>query len=151
VPPRRPARVAIVSLLVCALCMLVALARPAQSHGSTRAEKLLLHAVNDVRANHGLRRLRIGASVQSGAHYWARYLLHHDTFRHGRLVVANAENIGWLTCRDGWARTLVRMWMNSYTHRIHLLDPNFRRIGVGVAGGSWSGWGCVRIGVNRFR
>jgi len=151
VPPRRPVRVAIVSLLVCALCMFVALARPADSNGATRAEKRLLHVVNNVRENHGLRRLRIGASIQSGAHYWARYLLRHDTFRHARLQLADAENIGWLTCRDHWARTLVRMWLNSYTHRIHLLDPSFRRIGVGVSRGSWSGWSCVRIGVNRFR
>jgi uncharacterized protein YkwD len=151
VPPRRPVRVAIVSLLVCALCMLVALARPAQSHGATQAEKRLIHAINDARANHGLRRLRLGGSLQSGAHTWARYLLRHDSFRHGRLQYANAENIGWLTCRSGWAHTLVRMWLNSYTHRIHLLDPSFRRMGVGVARGSWSGWSCVRIGVNRFR
>jgi uncharacterized protein YkwD len=150
VPPRRPVRVVIL-LLVCALCTLAALVRPAHSNGATQSEKRLLHAVNDVRANHGLRRLRIGPTIQSGAHYWARYLLRHDSFRHGRLVLADAENIGWLTCRDGWARTLVRMWMNSYTHRIHLLDPSFRRIGVGVARGPWSGWGCVRIGVNRFR
>jgi len=138
-------------LLVCALCTLVALARPAQSRSATRAEVRLLHAVNHARANHGLRRLRIGSSLQSGSHSWARYLLYHDVFRHGRLKVADAENIGWLTCRDGWARTLVRMWLNSYTHRIHLLDPGFRRIGVGVAGGSWSGWSCVKIGVTRFR
>jgi uncharacterized protein YkwD len=151
VPPRRPARVAIVLLLVCALCTLVALARPARSSGATRAELKLLHAVNHARVNHGLRRLRMGASMQRGAHDWARYLMRHDSFRHGRLVMADAENIGWLTCRDGWARTLVRMWLNSYTHRIHLLDPSFRRIGVGVARGSWSGWSCVRIGVNRFR
>jgi uncharacterized protein YkwD len=144
-------RVAIVLVLVCALCVLVALARPAQSRAATKAEKRLLHAVNDARANHGLRRLRLGSGMQSGAHDWARYLLRHDTFRHGRLVSADAENIGWLTCRNGWARRLVRMWLDSYTHRIHLLDRSFRRIGVGVASGSWSGWGCVKIGVTRFR
>jgi uncharacterized protein YkwD len=138
-------------LLVCALCILVALARPAQSNAASSAEKRLLHAMNDARSNHGLRRLRLGSGIQRGSHDWARYLLRHDTFRHGRLVLANAENIGWLTCRRGWAHTLVRMWLNSYTHRIHLLDPSFRRVGVGVARGSWSGWGCVRIGVTRFR
>jgi len=101
--------------------------------------------------NHGLRRLRIGSTIQRGAHSWARYLLRSDGFRHGRLQYADAENIGWLTCRDGWAYTLVRMWLNSYEHRIHLLDPSFRRIGVGVAHGSWSGYRCVNIGVTRFR
>jgi uncharacterized protein YkwD len=107
--------------------------------------------VNDARAAHGLRRLHLGSWLQSGAHDWARYLLRNDTFRHARLASGTAENIGWLSCRDGWARTLVRMWLDSYTHRIHLLDPSMTRIGVGVAVGRWSGWSCAVIGVTRFR
>jgi uncharacterized protein YkwD len=107
--------------------------------------------LNNARANHGLRRFRLGSSIQSGAHYWARYLLRHDSFRHGRLEVAMAENIGWLTCRRDWAHDLTRMWLNSYAHRVNLLNPSFRRIGVGVTRGSWAGYGCVRIGVTRFR
>jgi uncharacterized protein YkwD len=117
----------------------------------SRGELRLLHAVNDARAAHGLRRLRVGSTLQSGAHSWARYLRIHDTFQHARLASGTAENIGWLTCRDGWARTLTRMWLNSYTHRIHLLDPSARRIGVGVSTGRWSGWSCVKMGVTRFR
>jgi uncharacterized protein YkwD len=107
--------------------------------------------MNDVRAAHGLRRVRLGSTIQSGAHYWARYLLRHDAFFHARLSSGTSENIGWLTCRSGWARTLVRMWLNSYTHRVHLLDPSARRVGVGVARGPWSGWSCVRMAVTRFR
>jgi uncharacterized protein YkwD len=89
--------------------------------------------------------------MQSGAHYWARYLLRSDSFYHGRLQVATAENIGWLTCRRDWAHYLTRMWLNSYDHRIHLLDPSNRYIGVGVSTGRWGSYGCVRIGVTRFR
>jgi uncharacterized protein YkwD len=150
VPPRRPAGVALV-LLVCALCVFVATARPAPARAATTAERHLLHVLNNARANHGLRRLRFGSAIQSGAHYWARYLLRNDTFRHGRLQYASAENIGWLTCRRDWAHDLTRMWLNSYAHRVNLLNPSYRRIGVGVATGSWAGYGCVRMGVNRFR
>jgi uncharacterized protein YkwD len=95
--------------------------------------------------------LRLGSTLQNGAHYWARYLRRHNTFYHARLASGTAENIGWLTCRSDWAHDLTRMWLNSYTHRIHLLDPSARRIGVGVAKGSYSGWSCVRVSVTRFR
>jgi uncharacterized protein YkwD len=127
------------------------MARPAPARTATRAELHLLHVLNNVRANHGLRRFRIGSTLQSGAHHWARYLRRNDTFRHARLASGTAENIGWLTCRRDWARDLTRMWLNSYVHRVNLLNRSFRRIGVGVARGSWSGYGCVRIGVTRFR
>jgi uncharacterized protein YkwD len=129
----------------------VALTRSPSAQGATHNELRLLDRVNDARAAHGLRRLHLGSWLQSGAHDWARYLLRNDTFRHARLASGTAENIGWLSCRDGWARTLVRMWLDSYTHRIHLLDPSMTRIGVGVAVGRWSGWSCAVIGVTRFR
>jgi uncharacterized protein YkwD len=138
-------------VLVCALCVLVATARPATTQAATKAEHHLLHVLNNARANHGLRRLSLGSTLQSGAHYWAKYLRRHDTFYHARLASGTAENIGWLTCRRDWAHDLTHMWLNSYTHRIHLLDPTARRIGVGVAKGSYSGWGCARVGVTRFR
>jgi uncharacterized protein YkwD len=142
--------VAIITLL-CALCAVVALTRSPSAQGATHAELRLLKVVNNARAAHGLRSLRLGSALQDGSHYWARYLLRHDTFRHARLASGTAENIGWLTCRDGWARTLTRWWLESYSHRIHLLDPSATKIGVGVASGRWSGWSCATIGVTRFR
>jgi uncharacterized protein YkwD len=138
-------------IVVCALCAVAALARPVDAKATTRGETRLLHVINDVRAAHGLRRLRLSSTLESGSHYWARYLRIHDTFQHARLASGTAENIGWLTCRDGWARTLTRMWLNSYTHRIHLLDRGARVIGVGVSTGRWSGWSCVKMSVTRFR
>jgi uncharacterized protein YkwD len=138
-------------VFVCALCAVVAVMRSPNAQGATRAELRLLGVVNDARAAHGLRRLRLGWTIQNGAHDWARYLLRYDTFRHARLPSGTAENIGWLSCRDNWARTLTRWWLESYVHRINLLNPRFTRIGVGVASGRWSGWSCATIGVTRFR
>lgn len=117
----------------------------------TRREDRLYNAVNRARVNHGLRRLHVGSTLQTGSHSWARYLLLHDTFYHGRITSGTSENIGWLTCRRHWAAKLVHMWLDSYTHRIHLLDPSNRRIGVGVSHGRWSGYGCVNMAVTRFR
>jgi uncharacterized protein YkwD len=117
----------------------------------TRAERLLIHAVNDARRAHGVRRLTLAGTLQTGSHRWASYLLYHDAFFHGSLGYGVRENIAWLTCRDGWARTTVRMWLNSSGHRSALLDRGARRLGVGVARGNWSGWSCVRMSVARFR
>jgi uncharacterized protein YkwD len=117
----------------------------------TRLEHRLYHAVNRARVNHGLRRLHIGSTLQTGSHSWARYLLRHDSFYHGRISYGTSENIGWVSCRPHWARKLVRMWLDSYTHRIHLLDRSNRRVGVGVANGGWSGYNCADMAVTRFR
>jgi uncharacterized protein YkwD len=117
----------------------------------TRAERTLLHAINDARAAHGARRLSVAGTLQTYSHRWASYLLRANAFYHGSLGYSVRENIAWLTCRSGWARTIVRMWLNSSAHRSALLDRTARRIGVGVATGRWSGWSCVRMAVARFR
>ena len=148
VPLRRTARIALIVML-CAIA--VGVSRPSSAGAMTRSELRLLHVVNDTRASHGLRRVRVVSTLQTASHAWARYLRQHSAFFHGRLSAGTSENIGWLSCRQGWARTLVRMWLNSPAHRVHLLDRSARRIGVGLAKGPWSGWSCVRVGVTRFR
>jgi uncharacterized protein YkwD len=117
----------------------------------TRAERTLIHAINDARAAHGARRLRVGSTIQTSAHRWAAYLQAKDAFYHGGVGPGVRENIAWLTCRSGWARTIVRMWLNSSAHRPALLDRTAWRIGVGVSTGRWNGWSCVRVAVARFR
>jgi uncharacterized protein YkwD len=111
----------------------------------------MIRGVNDARAARGIRRLRLGPVIQAGAHRWAAYLLARDAFFHASLAAGVRENIAWLTCRSGWARTIVRMWLNSPVHRDAMLDRSARRIGVGVATGRWSGYRCVRMAVARFR
>ena len=148
VPFPPAARVFLTAIALVAIC---ALARPTTADASlTRSEARLLTAVNKARANHGLRKLRVGSALQESAHDWARYLRRHDAFYHGRLASGTSENLAWLTCRDHWARVMVRMWLRSPTHRPHLLDRSARRIGVGVGRGEWSGYNCVWIGVTRF-
>jgi uncharacterized protein YkwD len=137
--------------LVCAVAFCAICAAPAQA-GPTWREARLLQVMNNNRAVRGLPRLHFGATIQTDSHSWARYLLVHDAFYHyGRLPAGTSENIGWLTCRRGWARMLVRMWLNSPAHRVNLLDRSARRVGVGVAGGSYASYSCARMAVTRFR
>jgi uncharacterized protein YkwD len=147
--PRLPLARTLLVALACGLTL--GFSRPAPAHAATTAEVQLLHAMNNARAARGLVRLRLGSGVQTGAHSWAWYLLRHDAFRHGSLSAGTSENIGWLTCRSGWAAALVRMWLASPGHRANLLDRSARLVGVGVARGSWQRYACVRMAVTRFR
>jgi uncharacterized protein YkwD len=145
--------VARVLLVTLALAGALAVLRPAPAQAArvTKAEARLLNVINNSRANHGMRRLQVGRRLQPAAHDWAIYLRRHNAFYHGRLRIGTSENVGWVSCRSGWAGTLVRMWLRSSSHRPHLLDRSARAIGVGVSTGSWSGYGCVRMAVTRFR
>ena len=150
-PPRTAPSVLVVITIF--LAGFVGFAKPSEALAAnpTRAERLLIHAVNDARGARGVRRLTLGGTLQEGSHRWASYLLVRDAFFHSSLGAGVRENIAWLTCRDGWARRIVRMWLNSSAHRSALLDRSARRLGVGVATGGWSGWSCVRMAVARFR
>jgi uncharacterized protein YkwD len=151
VPHPPTARIAL-AVLVLVTAFAVALARPAPAQADpTRSEGKLFRVINDVRRDHGVRRVRIGSRIQKASHRWARYLRTHNAFYHGRMRAGTSEIVGWLTCRRGWARTLARMWLNSSSHRPYLLDRSARRVGVGVSKGRWSGYGCVRMAVVRFR
>lgn len=129
------------------------LAKPSEASAGTptRAEKILIRAVNYARTSRGYRRLHVGSRIQSGAHRWAAYLLAKDAFYHGSFPSDVRENIAWVTCRSGWQRAIVNMWLNSWVHRDALLDRSARRVGVGVATGRWNGYRCVRMAVARFR
>lgn len=150
-PPRTgPCWLAALALF---LAGLVGFAQPeaASAGNPTRAERILIRAVNNARGSHGVRSLRIGSTIQTYSHRWASYLLWHNAFFHGSLDYGTRENIAWLSCRDRWQKTIVRMWLNSSAHRSALLDRSARKLGVGVATGRWSGWSCVRMAVARFR
>ena len=148
--PPRTAPCALVAITLF-LSGFVGFAKPSEAFAVTRAEKILIRAVNNARTSRGLRSLRLGSFLQYTSHRWASYLLYHDAFYHGSLGYSVRENIAWLSCRAGWAGTTVRMWLNSSAHRSALLDRSARKLGVGVATGNWSGWSCVRMSVARFR
>lgn len=143
----RPPRTAL-AVLACAGAL--AAAAPADT-AATRGEKRLVAKINDVRAAHGLRKLRFASRLHRNARSWAVHLLRTDSFYHGSLAAGTAENIAWATCSWAKPRRIVRMWMNSPSHRSILLDGGYRVVGPGVAKGSWRGYGCVRVVVARFR
>jgi uncharacterized protein YkwD len=140
----------LIALLVCAGAL--ALAAPAQSAAPTPMERQLIAKINQTRAAHGLRKLRLGPRLQAGSHAWSRYLMRVDAFRHsGQLIAGTGEILAWGTCSWFGPLRAVRMWLNSPSHRALLLRPGFRYVGAGWTAGNWRGYRCVEMAVARFR
>jgi uncharacterized protein YkwD len=119
----------------------------APAAGTTR-QMVLLETINAVRRAHGLAPLRIDPSLTDAARFHTLDMLRRDYFAHGdfanRMVRFRAhgptvgENLAW-DSGSGSARVLVDAWLASPDHRANLLRPGFRRIGIGLARGSFLG------------
>jgi uncharacterized protein YkwD len=116
----------------------------------TAGERSLLGEVNAVRRSHGLRPLSVDPSLFRVARAYSASLLRSNQFTHGamgaRLAASGArgpafgENLAWGTGPYAAARFVVRSWMNSPGHRANLLRPGWRRIGLGIAKGTFQGY-----------
>ena len=137
-----------VSLLACT--GVLALAAPAET-APTTMERRLIAQINDARSERGLRKLRIGPTIQVGAHSWARHLRLSDSFHHARVRAGTGEVLAWGTCSWFNPAAAVRAWLRSPSHRYVMLRPGFRFVGAGWSRGSWSRYSCVEMAVARFR
>jgi uncharacterized protein YkwD len=146
----RPLRGLPLVLGVLACVAVLGLAVPAGA-APTRMEMRLVAKINDTRAAHGLRRIRIGSRLAQGAHRWSLYLLQADSFLHARLAAGTGENLAWGTCGYMSPGAAVRMWLNSSAHRAVMLGRGNRYVGTGWAAGRWQGYSCVKMVVARFR
>jgi uncharacterized protein YkwD len=98
----------------------------------------VIRAINRARASHGLRRLLAGRRLARAADAHTRNMLRANFFSHGAFTqrvrrFARYRSIGEtlaMTSRCS-ARRVVRMWLNSPSHRAVLLSRRFRRVGVG--------------------
>ena len=111
----------------------------------------LLQAVNQTRAAHGLRPLRIDTTLVRAARSHSVQMLHGNVFTHGdfhgRMVEFHVvgptagENLAWGSGAYAAAATIVREWLASPEHRANLLRPGWTRIGIGIARGMFLGNG----------
>ena len=138
----------VVALLACT--GLLAQAAPAVA-APTTMERRLIAQINDARTDRGLRRLRIGPTIQAGAHSWARHLRRSGSFHHARVSVGTGEVLAWGTCSWFSPAAAVRAWLRSTSHRYVMLRSGFRFVGAGWTRGSWRGYGCVEMAVARYR
>lgn len=111
----------------------------------------LLQDVNRTRVAHGLHPLRLDATLVRAARSHSIAMLHGGYFAHGdfpaRMVAfhvhgpAAGENLAWGSGSEGSPATIVAEWLASPPHRANLLRPGWTRIGIGVARGTFEGYG----------
>lgn len=129
---------------------------PGDEQSATAAA--LVCDLNTVRAQHGLQPLRPDARLAAAAQDLATDMAAHHFLSHissdgrtplerltasgymglGALVL---ENLDWGSDVFSSPLATTYAWMNSDTHRAHLLDPAVRDVGVGIARGSMTAAG----------
>ena len=127
----------------------------AQASTLSQNERSLLGALNDVRAAHNLRPLKVDPKLVTTARAYSTAMIQQDVFTHGafaeRLASSGArgpafgENLAWGTGRLAGARNIVRMWMESPGHRENLLRPGWTRVGIGARVGNFLGYAGATV------
>ena len=126
----------------------------ARSRASYRSstERVVFKLLNDIRRDHNLPPFTFSAALRTSARehssdMLARQYFEHDapneTFDHRIRRHLNSslvgENIAWGTGRYATPEGLVKLWMNSPTHRHIILMRGLHRVGLGVAIGKFDG------------
>jgi uncharacterized protein YkwD len=111
----------------------------------TPGEVAIVRVMNTIRATNGVPPLRIGRLLSRAARAHSVDMVRRGYFDHGPFVQRLrrfgvrapyvGENLASGT-RPLSAAAIVQMWIASPPHRQNLLDRDFRRIGVGLAGGN---------------
>ena len=111
----------------------------------TPGELAIVRVMNSIRASNGVPPLRIGRALSRAARSHSVDMARRGYFDHGPFVQRLrrfgvrapyvGENLASGT-KPLSAAAIVQMWIASPPHRQNLLDRSFRRVGVGLAGGS---------------
>jgi uncharacterized protein YkwD len=136
------------------LCM-VALAPAAGAATRRTAASGFLQAVNQTRAQHGLRPLRLDQHLVLAARAHSTEMLRTNVFSHGdfhsRMVAFHVvgpqagENLAWGNGSFATPATVISEWLASPEHRANLLRPGWTRIGIGLARGTFLGNGASTV------
>jgi uncharacterized protein YkwD len=156
------------ALLACGLALLLAGLAPGRAHpasgsrvSATALESGIFRALNDVRAEHGLRPLRVSTALTAAARQHTFEMLDDGYFEHESANGAPfwkrveryypqgagswdvGENLMWSSASLRASRA-VEIWMESPGHRENILSPAWREIGVaavhsGTSTGSYGG------------
>lgn len=107
-------------------------AADASQAGLSAVESEIIRLTNQHRAAHGVQPVQHDPALSANSQEWSDHMAAHRDFRHsGKWNVA--ENIAATTETNPSAATIVDMWMNSDGHRANILNPDYNKIGVGLA------------------
>ncbi len=143
-----------ICVLFAAALLVILFAPAAGAARKASNEATLLQAVNATRRAHDLQPLRLDVRLRTAARSWSGSLLRSNTFTHGdffgRMKAFHVsglagENLAWGTGSYASAGSVVAMWLASPGHRANLLKPSYRRIGIGIARGTFQGYAGASI------
>jgi len=130
-------RLTLLSLFL-AIALTGSLEGPAESSAAS-SEARMTAAINNIRASHGLRPLRLSSGLTSSARRRARMMVRRDVFGHfpssARHFTPIGEVIGLRWGGRPGTGTVLRQWMNSPGHRNVLIHRSMRYIGTGKVRG----------------
>ena len=125
------------------------LAPAAGAQTKTSAVNSLLQAVNQTRVAHGLRPLKVDATLVRAARSHSAEMLAGNYFSHGdfhgRMVAFHVrgpqagENLAWGNGSYAQPSSVIASWLASPMHRAVLLRPGWNRIGIAVSVGTFMG------------
>jgi len=136
-----------------ALSAFLGSAAGAGARGLSSPEASLLQTMNAVRTSRGLPPLRLDVRLLRAARGHSADMMHRQYFAHGavaaRVLAQRArgpvygEDLAWGTSVT--AQWVVDKWLASPRHRAVMLRPGFRRIGIGIAYGTFAGHGGAAV------
>jgi len=136
-----------------ALSAFLGSAAGAGARGLSSPEASLLQTMNAVRTSRGLPSLRLDVRLLRAARGHSADMMHRQYFAHGavaaRVLAQRArgpvygEDLAWGTSVT--AQWVVDKWLASPRHRAVMLRPGFRRIGIGIAYGTFAGHGGAAV------
>jgi uncharacterized protein YkwD len=146
--PRMPIKKKILLAFLASFALLGP-AAGAQARTLSSSEASLLQTMNAVRTSHHLAPLRLDVRLLRAARGHSADMMQRQYFAHGsvadRVLAQGArgplfgEDLAWGT--GVGARWAVDQWLASPHHRAVLLRPGFRRVGMGIAFGTFAGHG----------
>jgi uncharacterized protein YkwD len=168
-PARRPTRRRLAAAALMAVALVPAVAAPARAQCPSAAADPYVVGVEEVgaatmclinaeRREHGLRELRFNVGLASAGERHARDMIANRYFSHdsasgadfrdrilrtgfsGRGGALIGENLFWGSYDKAAPSWVVSRWMQSPEHRVNVLHPRFRELGVAVVLGSPRGF-----------
>jgi uncharacterized protein YkwD len=124
-------------LLVLVVAVLVAgTPSPADADNIT-GRRTMLHLLNQTRRNHDLPVLRLNVNVSHFAWRHSKRMAdlnrcYHTTNLYDVVRTYSPSTWGENVGAAGTLRRIRTLWMRSAGHRANILNPRFRRIGIGV-------------------
>jgi uncharacterized protein YkwD len=128
-------------------------AAAAQARTLSSSEASLLQTMNSARSSHGLAPLRMDVHLLRAARGHSTDMMRRQYFAHGsvanRALAQGArgpvfgEDLAWGA--GVGAQWVVTQWLASPAHRAVLLRPGFRRVGIGIAFGTFVGHGGAAV------